>query len=64
LALVESVCSEAVILHHGRVLAQGAIEKLRELRNLPSLEAVFSDLLASENIEDTASRMLELVMDT
>jgi ABC-2 type transport system ATP-binding protein len=64
LSLVENVCSEVVILHRGRVVARGSIEELRHLRNQPSLEAVFSDLVASDNIESVAGKMLELVMDT
>jgi len=53
-----------VILHHGRVVARGSIEELRHLRNQPSLEAVFSDLVASDNIESVAGEMLELVMES
>jgi ABC-2 type transport system ATP-binding protein len=61
LGLVESVCSEVVILHGGRVVAKGSIQELRTLRNMPSLEAVFSDLVASENIEKVAAQVLELM---
>jgi len=61
LALVESVCSEVVILHHGKVVAGGSIDEVRQLRHMPSLEAVFSDLVASENIEHTAANILELM---
>jgi ABC-2 type transport system ATP-binding protein len=64
LSLVENVCSEVVILHRGRVVARGSIEELRHLRNQPSLEAVFSDLVASDNIESVAGEMLDLVMET
>ena len=35
--------------------------EVRQLRHLPSLEAVFSDLVASENIEHTAANILELM---
>ena len=61
LALVESVCAEVVILHHGKVVASGSIEEVRQLRRRPSLEAVFADLVASENIEHTAANILELM---
>ena len=64
LSLVENVCSEVVILHRGRVVARGSIEQLRQLRNQPSLEAVFSDLVASDKIESVARQMLEVVMET
>jgi len=61
LALVENVCSEVVILHHGKVVASGAVDEVRQLRRLPSLEAVFADLVASENIQGTAADILELM---
>ncbi len=61
LALVESVCAEVVILHHGKVVASGSIEDVRRLRQMPSLEAVFSDLVASENIGQTAANILDLM---
>jgi len=64
LALIESVCSEVLILHRGVVVASGSIEKLRRLKNMPSLEAVFSDLVASENIENIALDIVELMMET
>jgi len=64
LSLVENVCSDVVILHRGRVVARGSIEELRQLRNQPSLEAVFADLVASDNIESVARQMLEAVMET
>ena len=61
LALVESVCSEVVILHHGKVVASGPIDEVRNLRQQPSLEGVFSDLVASENVAHTAANILELM---
>jgi ABC-2 type transport system ATP-binding protein len=64
LGLVESICSEVVILHNGRVVAKGSIQELRTLRNMPSLEAVFSDLVASENVAQVAAQILELMMET
>ncbi len=63
LSLVESVCAEVVILHHGKVVASGSIGDVRRLRDMPSLEAVFSDLVASENIEHTAANILELMLE-
>ncbi len=63
LALVENVCSEVIILHHGRIVASGSMDELRNLRRMPSLEAVFSNLVASENIENTAARILEMMME-
>ena len=37
LEVVEKVCSRVLILHKGRVVADGAIEQLRDLVHEPSL---------------------------
>jgi len=41
-ARVERVCSHVVILHHGKVVADDSIERLRTLMALPTLESIFS----------------------
>jgi predicted NAD/FAD-binding protein len=61
LAFVENVCADVVILDHGKVVASGALDEVRRLRRMPSLEAVFSDLVAAENVERTAANILELM---
>jgi ABC-type Na+ transport system ATPase subunit NatA len=58
---VENVCADVVILDHGKVVASGALDEVRRLRRMPSLEAVFSDLVAAENVERTAANILELM---
>jgi hypothetical protein len=50
-----------VILHHGKVVASGPLDEVRRLRGMPSLEAVFADLVAAENVESTAANILELM---
>jgi ABC-2 type transport system ATP-binding protein len=55
LEVVEKICSRVVILHHGRVVAYESVERLRQLRSLPSLEAVFSELVLQEDVTQTAA---------
>jgi ABC-2 type transport system ATP-binding protein len=52
LDMVEKVCSDVLILHHGRVVAHDSVERLRELQRAASLEAVFAALAVDQNVED------------
>src|SRR5215470_13025929 len=58
LETVERVCSRVVILHHGRVVADDSIERLRALMALPTLESIFSQLAVEQ---DTAAISREIV---
>ncbi|MBZ5536603.1 MAG: ABC transporter ATP-binding protein [Acidobacteriia bacterium] len=49
LEVVEKVCSSVVILRDGRVVADGAIDRLRDLMQQPSLEGVFTQLTEQED---------------
>jgi ABC-2 type transport system ATP-binding protein len=49
LEVVEKVCSSVVILRDGKVVADGAIEHLRELQQQPSLEGIFTQLTEQED---------------
>lgn len=52
LDMVEKVCSEVIILHHGAVAAQDSVERLRDLAKAASLEQVFSALAVDANVAD------------
>ena len=54
---VERVCSRVVILHRGKIVADDSIERLRSLMELPTLEAIFSQLAVEH---DTASMAREI----
>ncbi|HUB28785.1 MAG TPA: ABC transporter ATP-binding protein [Terracidiphilus sp.] len=54
---VERVCSRVVILHRGKIVADDSIERLRSLMELPTLEAIFSQLAVEQ---DTASMAREI----
>jgi len=51
LDMVEKVCTDVVILHRGRVVAQDSVSRLRELAAAASLEEVFAQLAVDTNVE-------------
>lgn len=53
LDMVEKVCTDVIILHHGTVVAQDSVSRLRELAQAASLEAVFAQLAVDDNVEAT-----------
>ncbi|RLE01974.1 MAG: ABC transporter ATP-binding protein [Candidatus Aminicenantes bacterium] len=61
LEVVEKICSRVIIIHQGKVVADDEVANLRSLMKLPSLEAVFSQLVVKENPEEKATRLLELI---
>lgn len=62
LEIVEKLCARVVILHKGRVVANDSVSRLRDLMEMPSLEAIFSQLAVEQDIDDVANRMAELVV--
>lgn len=52
LDMVEKICSDVVILHHGNVVAQDSVDRLRELKRAASLEQVFAQLAVDANVEE------------
>lgn len=59
LELVEQVSSRVVILRQGEIVADGRIERLRELAGQPSLEKVFTELAIKQDVGQTAEALLE-----
>jgi ABC-2 type transport system ATP-binding protein len=51
LDMVEKVCTDVIILHEGRVVAQDSVSRLRELAAASSLEQVFAQLAVDANVE-------------
>jgi ABC-2 type transport system ATP-binding protein len=49
LEVVEKVCSSVLILRKGRIVAHDKVERLRDLMQQPSLEAVFAQLTQQED---------------
>jgi ABC-2 type transport system ATP-binding protein len=58
---VERVCSHVVILHRGKVVADDSIERLRSLMELPTLEAIFSQLAVEQDSRTVARQMVGLI---
>lgn len=58
---VERVCSRVVILHKGKVVADDSIERLRSLMELPTLEAIFSQLAVEQNTDLIACQIADLI---
>ena len=50
LDVVERVCERVVIIHEGRIVADGTAAELRQRAGVGSLEAAFNKLTATENL--------------
>ena len=61
LEIVEKICSRVLILNKGHVVADGAIEQLRDLAHSSSLEGIFAQLTAAPNRGDAVGRILEVM---
>jgi ABC-2 type transport system ATP-binding protein len=61
LEVVEQVCSRVVILKDGRVVGHDSVERLRELMQLPSLDAVFATLVVEQNVNDRLQEILAVM---
>jgi ABC-2 type transport system ATP-binding protein len=57
LDMVEKVCTDVIILHHGAVVAQDSVSRLRELAAAASLEDVFAQLAVDANVETTGREL-------
>lgn len=59
LETVEKVCTRVVILHRGKVMANDEVAGLREMMQLKSLEAIFTQLAVREDPEAEAEELLK-----
>src|SRR5436309_1560998 len=59
LEVVEQVCSRVVILKEGRAVGADSVEHLRELLQLPSLDAVFARIVSEEDTETKSRALLD-----
>ena len=50
LDVVERICRRVVIIHEGRIIADGTVPELMERNAEPSLERVFNRLTSTENL--------------
>jgi len=62
LEMVERVCTHVVILHHGKVVADDSIERLRSLMALPTLEDIFSQLAVEQDTAAVSRQIADLIL--
>jgi ABC-2 type transport system ATP-binding protein len=62
LEIVERVCSRVVILHHGKIVADDSIERLRSLLELPTLESIFSQLAVEQDTAAISREIADLIL--
>jgi ABC-2 type transport system ATP-binding protein len=61
LETVERVSSRVVILHRGKVVADDAIDELRTLMALPTLEQIFAELAVEQDPRAVSREMADLI---
>ncbi len=54
LDVVENLCDRVVIIDKGKIVADGSVEKLKEMTKRSSLEGVFSQLTNAEDLGELA----------
>ena len=58
---VERICSRVIILHHGKLVADDTIERLRSLMELATLEGIFSQLAVEQDTGSMARQIADLI---
>jgi len=61
LEVVEKICSRAIIIHKGTIVADDSVDNLRHLMHLPDLERIFSQLVVLEDTPARARRILAAI---
>jgi len=63
LDVVERTCTRVIIIHKGRVVADGTVEQLKELTRQGTLEDIFKQLTYSSDIEELAQAFARSVLE-
>jgi sodium transport system ATP-binding protein len=53
----ERLCDRIAIMHHGRILAEGTLDELRECHGENDLEELFFQLISEFKIEPQAAQV-------
>lgn len=61
LEVVEKICSRVLVLHHGRIVADGSVHQLGALMNLGSLDAIFAQLTEQRDPAREAGELLDVL---
>ncbi len=63
LDVVERTCTRVIIIHKGRIVADGTVEQLKELTRQGTLEDIFKQLTYSSDIEGLAQAFARSVLE-
>jgi ABC-2 type transport system ATP-binding protein len=63
LDVVERTCTRVIIIHKGRIVADGTVEQLKELTRQGTLEDIFKQLTYSSDIEELAQAFARSVVE-
>ena len=61
LEIVEKICVKVIIVYKGRIMAANSVGQLRDLMQLSSLEAVFTQLVEQQDMEKTARDIADAI---
>jgi len=61
LEVVERICDKVIIIYKGRIMAEERVSALQGMMNLPSLEAVFTQLVEQQDMERTARDIADAI---
>ena len=61
LETVERVSSRVIILHHGKLVADDSIDRLRTLMSLPTLEEIFSQLAVEQDTAAVSHEIADVI---
>ena len=64
LDVVENLCDRVVIIDRGKIVADGSVEKLKEMTKRTSLEGVFSQLTNAEDLGELAKAFSRSITGT
>ena len=61
LELVEKVCNHVIVIYKGRIVADDAVTSLRTLMQLPTLEAIFNQLVEQDDMKSRADGIVQVI---
>ena len=61
LEVVEKICAKVIIVYKGRIMAENSVDQLRDLMQLSSLEAVFTQLVEQQDMERAARDIADAI---
>lgn len=62
LEVVEQLCDRVVIIHQGKIVADGSVDALKEMTRKPSLEDVFSHITHAQDVKALAKAFSKTIV--